>query len=218
MSHSLTPSRRHALQLGLGLLALGAFPRSAAGVTPAQTEGPFFPLHPQDDTDFDMTRIAGHAQSAEGEAVVVDGTVRDEAGAPLSGVLIDLWQANRHGRYAHERDPNPAPLDPHFQGWAQLRSDAEGRYRVRTIIPGAYPVSAEWSRPPHLHFKLALRGYHELTTQMYFAGQPLNDSDRLLNAVSEVERAQLVVAFAAVAGDSAPHGRFDLVLRAVAAA
>lgn len=218
MSHSLTPSRRHALQLGLGLLALGAFPRSAAGVTPAQTEGPFFPLHPQDDTDFDMTRIAGHAQSAAGEVVVVEGTVRDEAGAPLAGVLIDIWQANRHGRYAHERDPNPAPLDPHFQGWAQLRSDAEGRFRVRTIVPGAYPVNADWSRPPHLHFKLALRGFHELTTQMYFAGQPLNDSDRLLNAVPETERAQLVVAFAAAAGDSAPHGRFDLVLRAVAAA
>jgi protocatechuate 3,4-dioxygenase, beta subunit len=218
MSQHLTPSRRHALQLGLGLLALGAFPRSAAGVTPAQTEGPFFPLHAQDDTDFDMTRIAGHHQAAEGEVVVVEGTVRDEAGAPLAGVLIDIWQANRHGRYAHERDPNPAPLDPHFQGWAQLRSDAEGRYRVRTIIPGAYPVSAGWSRPPHLHFKLALRGYHELTTQMYFAGQPLNARDRLLNAVPEGERAQLVVAFAAVDGDSAPHGRFELVLRAVAVA
>jgi protocatechuate 3,4-dioxygenase, beta subunit len=217
MSHHLSPSRRHALQVGLGLLALGAFPRSAAAATPTQTEGPFFPLHPQDDTDFDMTRIAGHAQAAEGEVVVVEGSVRDEAGAPLAGVLIDIWQANRHGRYAHERDPNPAPLDPHFQGWARLRSDAEGRYRVRTIIPGAYPVSAEWRRPPHLHFKLALRGYHELTTQMYFAGQPLNAPDRLLNAVPEAERAQLVVTFAAVEGDRAPHGRFDLVLRAVAA-
>ena len=217
MSHPYTSSRRHALQLGLGALALGALPRSAGAATPAQTEGPFFPRHAQDDTDFDMTRIAGHDQAAEGEVVVIEGTVRDEAGVPLAGVLIDIWQANRHGRYAHERDPNPAPLDPHFQGWAQLRSDAQGRYRVRTIIPGAYPVAADWSRPPHLHFKLALRGFHELTTQMYFAGQPLNARDRLLNAVPEAERGQLLVAFSAVAGDTAPHGRFDLVLRAVAA-
>lgn len=213
MSDRHSKSRRQVLGTALGAVALAATAR-AGEPTPAQTEGPFFPIHDQPDKDADMTRIAGHEQQAKGDVVVVRGRVLDQDGAPVAGAVVDVWQANAAGRYAHERDPNPAPLDPDFQGWAKLVTDDDGRWSVRTIVPGAYPVQDGWSRPPHIHVKVARRGFHELTTQMYFAGNPLNDADRLLQSVPEAQRAMLVVAFApeADAEDATPVGRFELVV------
>lgn len=207
-------SRRTALKAALGGLvvtASGALPAA----TPPQDEGPFFPKRDQADKDLDLTRIAGHDKAAQGEVHVIEGRVLDEDGKPVADALIDVWQANRHGRYAHEADPNPAPRDPDFQGWARLRTDAEGRYRVRTIKPGAYPVEAGWTRPPHIHFKVARRGFHELTTQMYFAGEPLNDADRLLRGIPEADRPKLVVAFTTATTGAPPKGVFDIVLKRV---
>ena len=153
-------TRRQLVQGGLGAVALVAgAPLLAAEPTPTQTEGPFFPKSDQADKDLDMTRVEGRSEVALGEVIEISGQVLDETGAPIAGALVDVWQANSHGRYDHERDPNPAPLDPNFQGWARLTTDAEGRYRVRTIKPGAYPVGEGWSRPPHIHFKVAKRGF-----------------------------------------------------------
>ena len=206
--------RRRLLKVTFGGAAAIASAPLLAAVTPSQTEGPFFPNRPQPDTDADMTMIEGRTERALGEIVEVSGQVLDENGDPIADALIDVWQANVHGRYAHERDPNPAPLDPNFQGWAQLVTDAEGRYRFRTIKPGPYLVGEAWSRPPHIHFKVARRGFEELTTQMYFAGDPLNALDRLLQRVPADRRAMLVVDFDQHA-DEIPSGVFDLVLGAV---
>ena len=206
-------ARRRILTGSIAAAATVAAAPLLAGTTPAQGEGPFFPVQDQADKDADLTRVAGRSAQAQGEVVVVEGRVLDEGGQPIENALIDVWQANARGRYAHEGDPNPAPLDPNFQGWAKLTTDAEGRYRFRTIKPGAYPATEEWSRPPHIHFKVARRGYHELTTQMYFAGDPLNDVDRLLQALSPAEQRMLVVDFVSGSGD--PTGQFDLVLKRV---
>lgn len=215
MSHEKAFTRRQAMQAGLGVVALAASaPLLAVGPTPTQTEGPFFPKKDQADKDLDLTRVEGRSGTALGDVIEISGQVLDTSGAPIAGALVDVWQANSAGRYDHEADPNPAPLDPNFQGWARLTTDAEGRYRIRTIKPGAYPVGDDWSRPPHIHFKVAKRGYREVTTQMYFAGETLNDVDRLWLALSPDERSALTVAFAAE-GDQAPSGRFDLVLGAV---
>jgi len=208
-------TRRSMMRSSLGVAVLSATGSLLAATTPHQTEGPFFPIHEQLDTDADMTLIEGHTEHALGEVVEVTGRVLDEDGNPVADALVDVWQANVHGRYAHERDPNPAPLDKNFQGWAQLRTDAEGRYRVKTIKPGAYPVGDGWRRPPHIHFKVARRGFHELSTQMYFAGEPLNDIDRLLQSVREHERGMLVVDFASANDSGSRQGTFDLVVRKV---
>lgn len=209
-------SRRQMLHGSLGSVALVAGSPLLAenrGATPAQTEGPFFPTRDQADKDIDMTLIKGHSEPALGEVIEISGRVLADDGSPVADALVDVWQANSHGRYAHERDDsNPAPLDPDFQGWARFTTDAEGRYRVKTIKPGGYPVSQGWSRPPHIHFKVARRGYRELTTQMYFAGESLNEVDRLLQALSVAERSRVVVAFAASAPQGLPRGHFDLVL------
>jgi len=213
--HTRENSRRRLLTGTLGGAAAIVSAPLLAAVTPAQTEGPFFPKQAQPDTDADLTMIEGHAERALGEVVEVSGRVLDEDGSPVANALVDVWQANTHGRYAHEDDPNPAPLDPNFQGWAKLKTDADGHYRFKTIKPGPYQVGEAWSRPPHIHFKVARRGFHELTTQMYFAGDPLNDADRLLQAVPESARGMLVVDFHANSAQSVPRGTFDLFLRRV---
>lgn len=176
---------------GAGALVSG---KAAADpvITPAQTEGPFYPSRDQADKDADLTRIEGQDGVALGEVVEIEGQVLDASGAPIADAVVDVWQANSAGRYAHERDPNPAPLDPNFQGWAVMTTGADGGYRFRTVKPGAYPVTGDWSRPPHIHFKVSRRGYREVTTQMYFQDEALNGVDRILNAVPETERGALV--------------------------
>jgi protocatechuate 3,4-dioxygenase, beta subunit len=221
MTDSRPMTRRQVLKATLGVAGLAAGGRLLAaqpGVTPRQTEGPFFPTRDRADKDIDLTWIEGHAERALGEVIDVSGQVLAEDGTPLAGARVDVWHANHHGRYDHDRDPNPAPLDPNFQGWARFTTDAEGRYRFRTIKPGAYKVEGSWTRPPHIHFKVAQRGFHELTTQMYFAGHPLNDADRLLLEVPEDERGRLIVEFSGRSADpeTPPHGHFDIVLRRVA--
>lgn len=176
--------------------------------TAAQTEGPFYPIVEQADKDADLTRIDGHTEAALGEVVQVEGRVLDTEGNIIPDAVVDVWQANAAGRYAHERDPNPAPLDPNFQGWAILTTDANGRYGFKTVRPGAYPVEQGWDRPPHIHFKVSRRGYKEITTQMYFEGEPLNAPDRILNALTEDEQAMVV---ARQTGESGAY-MFDVVL------
>jgi protocatechuate 3,4-dioxygenase beta subunit len=182
-----------------------------ATLTPAQTEGPFYPIVDQADKDADLTRLGDSGAVAEGEIVLVEGQVLDPAGNPIAGAVVDVWQANAAGRYAHERDPNPAPLDTKFQGWAIMKTDADGRYAFRTIRPGAYPAEDDWWRPPHIHFKVARRGYRELTTQMYFEGEALNDVDLILQDLPEAERRSVV----AKRTDVASPYVFDIVIAKV---
>jgi protocatechuate 3,4-dioxygenase beta subunit len=181
--------------------------------TPRQTEGPFYPIHQQADKDVDLTLIENHTQQAKGEVIRVQGRVLDTKGNALSNAFVEIWQANAWGRYAHKRDPNTAPLDPHFQGWGQTSTDADGRYGFKTILPGAYPAGPDWTRPPHIHFKVAKQGFYALTTQMYFPGQKLNDVDLILQNLP-IEQQDMVVAKRQTnAVDDAPIFIFDIVLR-----
>jgi protocatechuate 3,4-dioxygenase beta subunit len=209
--------RRTILRAGAGIAASAL----TAGVianpskpTPANPEGPFYPKHQQADKDTDLTLIDGHTERAQGEVIRVTGQVLDEMGNPVEGALVDIWQANSHGRYHHEDDTSTPPEDPNFQGWGMVKTDAEGRYSFTTIKPGAYKVDGNWRRPPHIHYKVSRRGYHELTTQMYFAGESLNETDRLLRSVAEEDRDLLVVDFKEI--DGTPQGEFPIVLAKVA--
>jgi len=194
-------SRRKIIKLGFGAAAgvLGSklFGRqplnSDCYATPKETSGPFYPTRDQPDKDVDLTLVEGNSDRAEGEIIHVKGQVLDDNCDPVAGALVEIWQANKWGRYHHESDPNPAPLDPNFQGWGQAATDEEGKYSFKTIFPGAYPVSAEWTRTPHIHFKVSKRGYHELVTQMYFEGQDLNKTDRLILAMPKEESNKLIV-------------------------
>lgn len=177
--------------------------------TPAEIKGPFYPVTPQKDKDFDLTRVTGRGGTAKGKLIVIEGTVIDTNGDPLEDASVEIWQANAAGKYSHPHDPNPAPLDPNFQGWAIVPSGTDGRFRFRTVMPGSYPAAKDWLRPPHIHYKVSKRGYVELTTQMYFPGHPLNEKDRLLNRKSSDER-KLMIAQKTMAGEDLY--RYQIVL------
>lgn len=168
---------------GVGGLASRVAEAKALRPTPSETAGPFQPGQLPTDQDADLTRVAGRTGQAKGQVITVAGRVLREDGTPVEGALVQAWQANAAGRYDHSADDNPAPLDPNFQGAAQVRTDAEGRFRLRTVKPGAYGMGGTRMRTPHIHFDIAARD-QRLVTQMYFPGEALNASDGLIANLS----------------------------------
>src|SRR5580704_17569965 len=114
--------------------------------TPDQILGPFYPLSELPQTS-DLTRVSGRSGRAEGQVLNVIGRVMNLAGEPVRNAKVEVWQANAYGRYTHPSDPNPAPLDPNFEGSAVLTTDSEGQYRFKTIKPAAYPAGPNRMRP-----------------------------------------------------------------------
>jgi protocatechuate 3,4-dioxygenase beta subunit len=155
----------------------------ALRATPAVALGPFYPDRLPAEQDADLTAIAGRPGRAAGQILYLAGRVLDTRGKPLPGARLELWQANAHGRYIHSGDgESSGPLDPNFQGYASLRADSEGRYRIKTIKPAPYS-----GRTAHLHFNVDARGA-KLTTQMFFEGERLNERDGLYRTLSREDR------------------------------
>jgi protocatechuate 3,4-dioxygenase beta subunit len=181
--------------LGAGLSLLAARGVSANVVTPSQVEGPFHPIDGQDDLDADLTRVDGRPEPAIGKPVLVRGHVVDTDGKPVEGATLDIWQANYFGRYSHPKDKNDAPLDPNFQGWAMIHSREAGRYGLKTIIPGPYPlkyIGFEGWRCRHIHFKVSHPDFEDLTTQMYFEGDPWIAQDEEIRKAPVDQRDALI--------------------------
>ena len=168
------------------------------------------------EADHDLT--AGHQGEPLGERIVVGGRVLDGDGRPVPGTLVEIWQTNAAGRYAHEVDQHPAPLDPNFGGAGRCLTDADGCYRFVTVKPGAYPWQNgdnAW-RPAHIHFSLFGRAFvQRLVTQMYFPGDPLPGQDPILVSVPDLARERLVSSLdldSTVPGRALGY-RWDIVLR-----
>jgi len=174
------------LAVGAGALLASArllAQERALRATPAVALGPFYPDRLPSDQDADLTAVAGRSGRAAGQIMYLSGRVLDTRGRPLPGVRLELWQANAHGRYIHSADGEASgPLDPSFQGYASLRADAEGRYRIKTVKPAPYS-----GRTPHLHFN-AEGGRVKLTTQMFFEGERTNERDGLYRWLSREDR------------------------------
>ncbi|MDE2912136.1 MAG: protocatechuate 3,4-dioxygenase subunit beta [Paracoccaceae bacterium] len=147
------------------------------------------PLWPRlADTDADLTVNGRVNGDPIGERIVVEGHLRDEASRPVSGALIEIWQANASGRYIHREEIHPAPLDPNFLGAGRCLSNADGSYRFITIKPGSYPWGNHrnaW-RPAHIHFSIFGAGLAQrLVTQMYFPGDPTLPYDPIFNSTPD---------------------------------
>jgi len=157
--------------------------------------GPVFGHESVEENDNDLTRQ--HAGEPLGERITVTGRVLDEDGRPIRNTLVEIWQANAAGRYKHEVDQHPAPLDPNFSGAGRCLTDDEGRYRFVTIKPGSYPWGNHenaW-RPNHIHFSVFGREFtRRLVTQMYFPGDPLFEFDPIFHSVRDPKARQLLVA------------------------
>jgi protocatechuate 3,4-dioxygenase beta subunit len=185
--------------------------------TISEITGPVFGHSEIREHENDLTK--NHSGEPLGERIFVTGRVLDENRKPVPGALLEIWQANAAGRYRHKVDRHDAPLDPNFTGFGRILSDREGRYRLVTVKPGAYPWKNHYNawRPAHIHFSLFGAGLlTRLVTQMYFPGDPLLPYDPIFNSIpDEVCRNRLVSTFdweTTTPGHALGY-RFDIVLR-----
>lgn len=144
-----------------GARALGDMPPTAESPM-----GPFYPTIHSADADADLTWVKGRNTRAAGQVIEVSGRVFDVRGNPIPNATLELWQANAAGRYDHPGDISKAPLDPNFQGYATLRTDSKGAWRIVTIKPGGYE-SPIGHRPPHIHFDMRSAKTRNIA-QLYF--------------------------------------------------
>ena len=168
--------------------------------TNEQVMGPFYPMTLPADQDADLTVVAGKNGRALGQIVYVSGRVSNVRGEPIANAELEIWQANSVGRYSHPGDQGPAVLDPNFEGFAKIRTGADGNYSFKTVKPAAYSTGIDgWSRPPHIHFEIKGRA-SRLVTQMYFAGEVLNEKDKLFAGANVDGRKSLTARYGAPSG------------------
>src|SRR5258706_6533522 len=211
------PNRRDFFSaLGLGGLSLGSAFFTVRGAfaealvqTPAQTEGPYYPDHLPLDQDNDLLIINDAITPAVGEISWISGRVLDATGSPIRGAVVEIWQADDHGAYIHSKSPI-ANRDVNFQGYGKFETASSGEYLFRTVKPGLYP-----GRTRHVHMAINVPGRSKLTTQLYVQGEPLNNSDGVLNGIrNTTARSSVVVPWTAI--DTSRIGelaaRFDIVM------
>jgi protocatechuate 3,4-dioxygenase, beta subunit len=160
-----------------------------------ELSGPVFGATDVAAPDSDLTRQ--HRAEPLGERITVSGRVLDRDGRPVRGQLVEIWQANASGRYAHQVDQHPAPLDPNFTGVGRCLTDDLGRYRFTTIKPGAYPWRNHLNawRPAHIHFSLFGTAFTQrLVTQMYFPGDPLFRYDPIFQSITDPAARERLIA------------------------
>ena len=180
-----------------------AQPAATRKPTPAQTEGPFYPVALPQDSDADLLRN-GTRQYTRGQAAWLDGVVTDVQGKPMAGAQVEIWQCDQEGHYHHPGDRGRA--DPSFQGFGRVTVGSDGRYRFRTIRPAPYS-----GRTPHIHVKVRLDRRELLTTQLYVEGDPHNERDFLWRNLG-ADRGLLTVPF--VAGSDGMRATFPIVVNA----
>jgi protocatechuate 3,4-dioxygenase beta subunit len=204
------PRRALLLILGSAGAVLGlARPAAALTRTPPQSTGPFYPPAADRfaDTDWDLVKVAGRVRAAGGEVMHLSGRVLGGDGAPVAGALIEIWQCDANGRYLHSGDVSATrSRDPDFQGYGVTRTDADGRYRFRTILPVEYP-----GRTPHIHARIQRADGSELITQIYLKDHPLNQRDFIFRRLGS--SAQAAASISPLAGDDGDlTARFDFVV------
>ena len=166
------------------------------------TIGPFFPPRYVDAGANDLTQFED--RKAQGEVIEIAGVVRQEDGAPLENLVVEIWQADAKGIYRHPADPRHREADPRFFGWGRAATDREGRYAFRTVRPGALQ-----GRARHINVMVMFSGLMRiLKTTLFFPGEQANDADPVYQAVPKARR-RLLVAREEAAG----RYRFDLKLR-----
>jgi protocatechuate 3,4-dioxygenase beta subunit len=178
---------------------------------------PVYGYFPVGAADSDLTRQ--HAGEPQGERIIVSGRLLDEVGRAIPHALLEMWQANAAGRYVHQKDDHPAPLDPNFTGAGRAITDAEGRYTFTTIRPGPYPWRNHHNawRPAHIHFSVFGPSFlTRLVTQMYFPNDVFFPYDPIFQSIpDEGARRRLISTFDfdLTRPEWAVGYRFDIIVR-----
>jgi protocatechuate 3,4-dioxygenase alpha subunit len=158
------------------------------GATTSQTVGPFFTIGL---TRMNRSELAGPGVS--GERVTVEGRVVDGDGVPIPDAVIEIWQANSFGKYAHPEDLQDKPLESGFLGYGRVPTDDGGRFSFTTIKPGAVPGPDGKMQAPHLAVSVFMRGLlKRLVTRIYFPDEAGNADDFVLNLVEASRRGTLI--------------------------
>jgi protocatechuate 3,4-dioxygenase alpha subunit len=175
--------------------------------SPYCTIGPFFPTQFAEDCG-DLTRFDG--KTARGQNILLTGRVVEEGNQPIGNAIVEIWQADANGIFRHPLDPRCSEVDPGFFGWGRARTDAQGRYSFRTVVPGGYA-----RRCPHVNLMvLAIGLTRRLVTTVFFAAAPENIDDPVLACVPAAARKSLLaVRDASLDARDVPAYRFDIVLR-----
>ena len=160
----------------------------ALGLIASQTVGPFFEIGFADLYQNDLT-----VPGLRGTVITIAGQVLDGDRSPVPDAVIEIWQANGFGKYAHEEDYQDKPLDPGFTGFGRCPTDEEGRFRFRTVKPGAVPSSTAVPQAPHINVSIFMRGLLDrLVTRIYFSDDENNRTDEVLKLVDPARRPTLL--------------------------
>ncbi len=128
-----------------------------------------------------------------GEPITIEGRIDDGDGQPVSDALVEIWQADANGRYAHPEDARDAPPDPAWKGFGRVPTDDDGKFHITTIKPGRVPAPGGGLQAPHINVTILMRGMlRHLITRIYFPGDPANADDAVLQSVPAARRATLV--------------------------
>lgn len=157
--------------------------------TPSQTVGPFFHLGCTEQASVGSLITA----ATKGERICLVCRIFDGEDQPVPDAMIEIWQANAEGRYAHPQDMQQKPLDPNFNGFGRLASDQQGSCVFETIKPGRVPGNDGALQAPHINVSVFARGIlKRLATRIYFAGDPANTEDPILALVPAERRSTLL--------------------------
>src|SRR5688572_25212614 len=157
-------------------------------LTPSQTTGPFVAI------SFERTVVDDIAPpSVSGDRFVIRGRVLDGDGKPVDDAVLETWQANAHGKYAHPEDTREKLLEPEFKGFGRVMCDRQGAFRLQTIKPGRVPGPGGVLQAPHLVVLIFMRGLlKHLVTRVYFPDEASNEEDPILALVPAERRPTLI--------------------------
>lgn len=180
--------------------------------SPSQTIGPYFALGLVRKGDKVITNVLISEKTA-GERIRIEGCVFDGEGRPVEDAMIEIWQANKHGRYNHPLDEQDKPLDPDFMGHGRAGTDPNGKYWFETIKPGSTMGPNNTTQSPHINAIVFARGMlvHAFT-RIYFDNEAANQNDPVLMSIEDEARRNTLIA-QREASDGRTVYRFDIHLQ-----
>ncbi len=179
--------------------------------SPYCTIGPYFPYSFVDGLE-DLTKFG--EQSARGQRIEIRGRVLQEGNQPTRNTILEIWQPDANGVFRHSLDPRCREADPGFRGWGRARTDAQGNYWFRTVLPGAYAAEDGRLRCPHINLMILAIGLtRRMVTTIFLSDAPEQVSDPVLDCVPEAARLRLFAVEQTTPSEDCLQYRFDVILR-----